>query len=956
MAPGGGDGRRNNGEQANGNNRHGCVCGFPVCACAGAAAVASAASSADMDRVVAVAATEGQIGAVNDESWVAVDLSDDLSGDGGDDGVAIEDRPVFRTEKIKGVLLHPYRVLIFVRLIAFTLFVIWRISHRNPDAQWLWVTSIAGEFWFGFSWLLDQLPKLNPINRVPDLAVLRQRFDRADGTSRLPGLDIFVTTADPFKEPILSTANSILSILAADYPVEKNTCYLSDDSGMLLTYEAMVEAAKFATVWVPFCRKHGIEPRGPESYFELKSHPYMGRSQEDFVNDRRRVRKEYDEFKARINGLEHDIKQRSDAYNAARGLKDGEPRATWMADGNQWEGTWVEPSENHRKGDHTGIVLVLVNHPSHGRQFGPPASADNPLDFSMVDVRLPMLVYVSREKRPGFNHEKKAGAMNALTRCSAVLTNSPFILNLDCDHYINNSQALRAGICFMLGRDSDTVAFVQFPQRFEGVDPTDLYANHNRIFFDGTLRALDGMQGPIYVGTGCLFRRVTLYGFDPPRINVGGQCFPSLGGMFAKTKYEKPGLEMSTAKGAATAVVAKGKHGFLPLPKKSYGKSEAFVDSIPRASHPSPFANATGDAGVLTDEATISEAVAVTTAAYEKKTGWGSNIGWVYGTVTEDVVTGYRMHIKGWRSRYCSIYPHAFIGTAPINLTERLYQVLRWSTGSLEIFFSKNNPLFGSTFLHPLQRVAYINITTYPFTALFLIFYTTVPALSFVTGHFIVQRPTTMFYVYLAIVLGTLLILAVLEVKWAGVTVFEWFRNGQFWMTASCSAYLAAVCQVVVKVVFRRDISFKLTSKQPAGDEKKDPYADLYVVRWTWLMVMPIIIILVNIIGSAVAFAKVLDGEWTHWLKVAGGVFFNFWVLFHLYPFAKGILGKHGKTPVVVLVWWAFTFVITAVLYINIPHIHGPGGKHGHGGALGKHAHGHHAGSKFGYSEVYGWP
>jgi len=37
-------------------------------------------------------------------------------------------------------------VLIFVRLIAFTLFVIWRISHRNPDALWLWVTSNAGDF------------------------------------------------------------------------------------------------------------------------------------------------------------------------------------------------------------------------------------------------------------------------------------------------------------------------------------------------------------------------------------------------------------------------------------------------------------------------------------------------------------------------------------------------------------------------------------------------------------------------------------------------------------------------------------------------------------------------------------------------------------------------------------------------------------------------------------------
>lgn len=27
---------------------------------------------------------------------------------------------------------------------------------------------------------------------------------------------------------------------------------------------------------------------------------------------------------------------------------------------------------------------------------------------------LPCLVYVSREKRPGFDHHKKAGAMNAL--------------------------------------------------------------------------------------------------------------------------------------------------------------------------------------------------------------------------------------------------------------------------------------------------------------------------------------------------------------------------------------------------------------------------------------------------------------------------------------------------------------------------------------------------------------
>jgi cellulose synthase A len=56
---------------------------------------------------------------------------------------------------------------------------------------------------------------------------------------------------------------------------------------------------------------------------------------------------------------------------------------------------------------------------------------------------LPPLVYVSREKRPGIEHNKKAGAMNALLRASGLITNGQFLFNLDCDHYINNCQAVR---------------------------------------------------------------------------------------------------------------------------------------------------------------------------------------------------------------------------------------------------------------------------------------------------------------------------------------------------------------------------------------------------------------------------------------------------------------------------------------------------------------------------------
>lgn len=37
---------------------------------------------------------------------------------------------------------------------------------------------------------------------------------------------------------------------------------------------------------------------------------------------------------------------------------------------------------------------------------------------------LPRLVYVSREKRPGYQHHKKAGAMNALVSVSSPTSNN----------------------------------------------------------------------------------------------------------------------------------------------------------------------------------------------------------------------------------------------------------------------------------------------------------------------------------------------------------------------------------------------------------------------------------------------------------------------------------------------------------------------------------------------------
>lgn len=268
-----------------------------------------------------------------------------------------------------------HRLLVVIRLVVLIFFLGWRITNPNEDAMWLWGMSIVCEVWFAFSWLLDQLPKLNPINRAADLSALREKFEtpgpyNPQGRSDLPGLDVFISTADPEKEPPLVTANTLLSIVATEYPVEKLAIYISDDGAAMLTYEAMAEAAAFAEVWVPFCRKHSIEPRNPDSYFNQKGDPTKNKKRPDFVKDRRWIKREYDEFKVRINALPDTIRRRSDSLNKkeARERRNtgGETpnnsnppvKAIWMADWTHWPGTWANPTPDHSKGDHAGILQV----------------------------------------------------------------------------------------------------------------------------------------------------------------------------------------------------------------------------------------------------------------------------------------------------------------------------------------------------------------------------------------------------------------------------------------------------------------------------------------------------------------------------------------------------------------------------------------------------------------------
>lgn len=105
------------------------------------------------------------------------------------------------------------------------------------------------------------------------------------------------------------------------------------------------------------------------------------------------------------------------------------------------------------------------------------------------------------------------------------------------------------------------------------------------------------------------------------------------------------------------------------------------------------------------------------------------------------------MHARGWISIYCMPPRPAFKGSAPINLSDRLNQVLRWALGSIEILLSRHCPIwYGyNGRLKLLERIAYINTIVYPITSIPLIAYCMLPAFCLLTGKFIIPEVTDSF-------------------------------------------------------------------------------------------------------------------------------------------------------------------------------------------------------------------
>ncbi|KAL0546955.1 hypothetical protein IC582_016874 [Cucumis melo] len=326
-----------------------------------------------------------------------------------------------------------------------------------------------------FSWVACQSNRMNPLRRREFLGNLKLLLKK---DSDFPALDVFICTADPYKEPPMNVVNTALSVMAYDYPTSKISVYVSDDGGSALTLFAFMEAAKFAAVWLPFCRKNEVVERNPDAFFASNKDYYCNPEME-------KIKIMYEKMKMGVENV----------------MEKGEV-------GNEEHLAFHKWTKSFTSHNHPAIIQVLL---------------ESGKNKDIVGESLPNLIYVSRQKSVTSHHHFKAGALNNLLRVSATMTNAPLILTSDCDVYSNDPQTPNRVLCYFLdSKLARNLSYIQFPQLFHGVNKNDIYASDFKRLYIFNPMGMDGLLGPAYLGTGCFFARRALFGgpssFEPPEL------------------------------------------------------------------------------------------------------------------------------------------------------------------------------------------------------------------------------------------------------------------------------------------------------------------------------------------------------------------------------------------------------------------------------------------------------
>ncbi|KMT15688.1 hypothetical protein BVRB_3g056740 [Beta vulgaris subsp. vulgaris] len=675
------------------------------------------------------------------------------------------------------------------------------LFHSKYYNRLPWLVIFGAELILAFMWILKQSYNWQPVTRT----AFPEKLPK-DNEALLPGIDVFICTVDPNKEPTFEVMNTVISAMSLDYPAHKLSVYLSDDGGASVTLNAMKHAWVFATWWLPFCRSYNIKPISPKAYFEnLSKHNHINYTKE-FIQDKEIVKEKYEIFKQRVRSWKEKHEIVSDAKRTPQ--------------------------------DHPAIVQVIDERCIEDQDA-------TTLNSDLVEM--PFLVYIAREKRPSHPHHFKAGALNVLQRVSSIMSNSPYILVLDCDMYCNDSISARQAMCFYVdSKISRSLAWVQFPQKFHNISETDIYDSRMLTTWDVIFPGTNGLQGPLLAGTNFYINRKALYGF---RIDGGNYDINEL--------------------------------------RYTFGSSNEFTKSLVQNDKPNEMKHREISSDYLQVEAQF-----LASCVYEEDTQWGKKVGFRYNSVVEDVMTGFMLHTEGWQSVYLNPESPQFLGSATTNLNEALIQGSRWSAGLFQIGLSKYCPLLYTSptlRLQIFQRMIYVWASFCSLDFLPITCFAIIPPICFFYGIPLYPKVSDPFFIPVAFVFVSSRLKHVCEVLLCGESINAWLNLQRIVMIKGLTCYAYGTLECVMTTLGLRKASFIPTNKAEDDDATKWYQIGKFDFRTSYMFLVPIVTaVILNLFSLVVGVARLIVG-YISWDTMFAQLVFSFYVLIISYSVIEGM-------------------------------------------------------------------
>ncbi len=458
--------------------------------------------------------------------------------------------------------------------------------------------------------------------------------------------------------------------------------------------------------------------------------------------------------------------------------------------------------------------------------------------------------YITRgpewEGRPRF--AKAGNVNNALFRTSGDL-----VAILDADQVPEPRFLDRVLVYF----EDEEVAFVQTPQHFWNVPPSDPLGTQAELFYGPIQQGKDGWGAAFFCGSNAVLRREALMALGLTRFSRDARGSMRAALRAGRSRLQDLLSQLAVREPTAMPVAERA----LAAVRRAEGQFRrgdvlTEITSELRAAFAAALAPRPGSAPLPEEVAgeLLEELDGVLELVDVARTDQALTINPLdTTTITEDMATAMHLHAMGWTS----VYHHEVLvqGLAPEDVGTALSQRLRWATGSMQVFF-RDNPLMvrGLTLA---QRLMYLGTMTSYLSGFAALVYLSAPVLFLTVGIFPLHADPTLFFLHFVPFFVACQLLFQLSGRGS-----RGLWRGQQMSFALFPTWIAATLSGASAVFLGKHVAFSVTSKTKQATGTGYRHVLPQVVATGVLLVASVIGVGRMLAGAASAPATYLTLAW----------------------------------------------------------------------------------------------